>query len=108
MCTLTFIPRCDGYDLAMNRDERLNRGAAIPPSRVGANGVEAIYPRDVEGGTWIAANAFGIAFALLNWNDVPCHARKENSRGVLIPALISGSATQEVRTAFARLNLKGT
>jgi len=107
MCTLTFVPKRDGYDLAMNRDERLNRGAADPPSRFLADGVGAICPRDIEGGTWIAVNASGIALALLNWNDVPCNVRKERSRGVLIPTLIAGCTLREVRTAFDRLNLTG-
>lgn len=107
MCTLTFFPRGNGYVLAMNRDERLARGTAAPPSRVGANGVEAIYPRDVEGGTWIAANAFGIALALLNWNDVPCDANKAHSRGVLIPWLIAGSTSHEVHAALEHMDLRG-
>ena len=29
-----------------------------------------MYPSDGAGGTWIAANEYGITLALLNWNDV--------------------------------------
>ena len=29
-----------------------------------------MYPSDGTGGTWIAANEYGITLALLNWNDV--------------------------------------
>ena len=31
MCTLTFIPKPNGYLLGMNRDERLTREAALAP-----------------------------------------------------------------------------
>ncbi len=68
MCTVTFIPRREGYLLAMNRDERITRGQATPPTVVEIGSVQVLYPRDIQGGTWIAASSCGIAFALLNWN----------------------------------------
>lgn len=108
MCTLTFIPRDDGYYLAMNRDESVSRGVADPPTRFDLPGLKtsAVYPRDVAGGTWIAANDSGIAFALLNWNDVhrPCKMR---SRGVVIPHLVRFSSHQDVQTAVSNLDLQG-
>ncbi len=65
MCTLSVVTRDDGYLLAMNRDERLTRGEALPPSIVDLAGTTAVYPRDGDGGTWVAANRHGLALALL-------------------------------------------
>ena len=108
MCTLTLIPKESGYYLAMNRDERTTRGLVALPVRIEAEGVEAVYPRDVEGGTWIAANDRGIALALLNWNDTPhSKAHKIRSRGELIPELIRFGSHRGVDTAFKQLDLNG-
>lgn len=107
MCTLTFVPKEDGYFLAMNRDEQIARGVGTAPDQVDLAGVKAVYPRDVEGGTWIAANDRGIAFALLNWNDVANRATKLQSRGVIIPALLASTSNREATEAFGRLDLKG-
>ena len=108
MCTLTLIPREDGYYLAMNRDEETTRGLAAPPVRIDAEGVETVYPRETEGGTWIAANDRGVALALLNWNDMTHpNARKIRSRGEVIPELIRMDSHRDVETAFERLDFVG-
>src|SRR5215510_258062 len=107
MCTLTFIPRNNGYYLAMNRDERIARGPADPPAKFLAGGVDIICPRDTEGGTWIAANSRGAAFALLNWNDVMLNALKTRSRGDVIPALFGSSSSREAEAMFSQVELKG-
>ena len=70
MCTLSVITRNDEYLLAMNRDEKIARGAGVPPEIHHRNGTTAMYPSDGAGGTWIATNEYGITLALLNWNDV--------------------------------------
>ena len=108
MCTLTFIPRDDGYYLAMNRDESISRGVADPPARFDLPGLKtsAVYPRDVAGGTWIAVNNSGIAFALLNWNEVH-RPGKMRSRGVVIPHLVRFNSHQDVQTAVSNLDLQG-
>ena len=108
MCTLSVITRDDGYHLAMNRDERLSRGEAIPPSGVDLGRTTAVYPRDSAGGTWVAANNHGIALALLNWNDVPQPGtEKTRSRGDVIPALIGSISQDEVQRALQKLDLQG-
>ena len=108
MCTLSVVTHDDGYYLAMNRDELVSRGAAAPPAQFDLGESRAVYPRDIAGGTWIAANNHGIAFALLNWNDVPqSGAGKQRSRGCVIPNLIRLSPSHEVKAAFDRLELKG-
>ncbi len=108
MCTLSVITRDDGYYLAMNRDERLTRGAAMPPSQVNLKRTVAVYPRDKAGGTWVASNNHGIALALLNWNDVQRPGpEKIRSRGDVIPTLIGLASRDEVQEALPTLDWQG-
>jgi len=107
MCTVTFIPHREGYRLAMNRDERMSRAIASPPAVFQHRGIDSIYPRDAEGGTWIAANSWGIAFALLNWNDTEALHIKIHSRGSVIPALIDATESQAAQFALCNLSLEG-
>src|SRR6478736_5938086 len=85
MCTLTFIPKPQGYLLGMNRDERLTRELALAPTAIIASGLPAVYPREQGGGTWIGSNSSGITFALLNQNPGSHAQMKERSRGGVIP-----------------------
>jgi hypothetical protein len=67
MCTVSIVPLGDGFRLMCNRDERIARPVAAPPSRVVVGGVDAIFPIDPQsGGTWIGVNEVGLAIALLN------------------------------------------
>ena len=91
----------------MNRDERIDRGAALPPARFQCGKITAIYPRDVDGGTWIAANQLGVAFALLDWNDVAPLTHKRQSRGFVIPALLRCHSSVEVQRLIGTLKLDG-
>src|SRR6266700_456283 len=100
MCTLTFVANEGGYLLGMNRDEKITRGHASPPAVVESGPSRAVYPQDVEGGTWMAANDGGNAFALLNWNDVGVVHRKVRSRGCVIPSLISAASTRDATALF--------
>jgi hypothetical protein len=110
MCTLTFIPTTHGYLAAMNRDELRNRLIARAPRTHTRNGVEALYPTEPSGGTWIACNRYAILLALLNWNDkspsqkVPPPTR---SRGLLIPELIGASNFEVTAGIFERWGLDG-
>ncbi len=83
MCTLSFVPKRDGYLIAMNRDELLTRGVAQCPVIHKLAGTNSVYPADVEGGTWIAANDRGETWALLNRNGGQRSSRKL-SRGQLV------------------------
>jgi len=110
MCTLSVITREDGYLLGMNRDERIERGAAEPPKERLAGDTRAIYPRDVEGGTWIGVNEYRIAFALLNWHDDAIPGRpwaKTRSRGIVIPELLRYSSLQAAQAALHGFDLTG-
>jgi len=108
MCTLSVITRPDGFLIGMNRDEKLNRGLASPPSRVTAGSTSAVYPLDSRGGTWVAVNSHRMAFALLNRNhsDPPDPARlQDRSRGFVITELIHSQTLQEVESSLGRLSL---
>ena len=107
MCTLTFIRNEDGYILGMNRDEKITRGHATSPEVVNIGPMQAVYPQDVEGGTWIAANSYGIAFALLNWNDAERLHDKTRSRGSVIPSLLTSDTAENADRALTRLDLQG-
>src|SRR5260370_426377 len=110
MCTLTFIPRNNGYYLAMNRDERIARGSATPPARLVLGKTSALYPRDIEGGTWIAANELGHGFALLNWNDVIAKGAKPlktRSRGSVIQDVVHLRSLDQVQDRLNHLDLTG-
>jgi hypothetical protein len=107
MCTVTFIPRGDGFYVAMNRDERIARPSAKPPAVFGEGFLRSMYPLDCEGGTWIAANHMGIVFTLLSWNDAPVLRRKSRTRGHVIPALVSSDCTQSAESALWRVDMEG-
>lgn len=107
MCTLTFIPKPQGYLLGMNRDERLTRELALAPEPTTISGLPVVYPRESSGGTWIGSNAAGITFALLNQNPGPQSKAKERSRGEIIPAILSASRFPEAMRLFQQLDLRG-
>ena len=93
MCTLSFIPRLNGYAVGMNRDELRSRPRALGPRYFERNGRIAVYPSEPLGGTWIAANAYGQLFALLNCYSANGHTstEKQRSRGEIIPQMIFDS-----------------
>lgn len=109
MCTLTVVTRDGTYLMAMNRDERIARGAGAPPEMHQFDGTWAIYPNDGDGGTWIASNEWGIGLALLNWNDVspPHRSVKTRSRGRVIPALIDSRSLRGLHAVFSVSSLTG-
>jgi hypothetical protein len=108
MCTLSFLPTKDGYYAAMNRDERLTRGAAFSPSTFRTGNLLAAYPFEESGGTWIACNQHGLTLALLNWNLPAAQALdKKRSRGTLIPKLIGESNPDEITKALDQSALDG-
>ena len=68
MCTISFVPNLRGFYLAMNRDEKFTRSTALPPAIVDLADRRAIFPREPEGGTWIAANDAGVCLeGRLDW-----------------------------------------
>jgi hypothetical protein len=94
----------------MNRDELLTRAMADPPQVFRWGTTAAIYPHEAEGGTWLAANEYGITLAVLNWDDVAKLVRvgKQKSRGLVIPALIASPGAVEVSETLRSHSLAGT
>jgi hypothetical protein len=93
MCTVSFLPTAAGFRLAMNRDEKRTRVAALPPDVFAHGGRRAVYPREPNGGTWLAVNDAGLCLALINWHRVKREPEgKIESRGFIIPQLIGASS----------------
>jgi hypothetical protein len=91
MCTVTIVPLHEGFRLASNRDERLERGpASAPQLRPMGNGT-AVFPVDVaSGGTWVGVNDAGLAAALLNRSSGLLRGAADvSSRGLIIPSLLA-------------------
>jgi hypothetical protein len=106
MCTVTFIPRPNGYSLAMNRDEKRTRLEALPPVRRNKEGRTVVYPSEPGGGTWIALNDSGACLALINWYSVT--ARVESgviSRGQLVSSVTAAGARERVDVGLTDLPL---
>ena len=102
MCTVTWLPTRDGYELRMNRDELRTRAIALPPAVYERNGVRYIAPRDVDGGgTWIVANETGVVICLLNGPLSPDGRTGTRSRGLLVEDLSDARSVAEVRTRLA-------
>ncbi|MGB4248333.1 MAG: NRDE family protein [Pseudohongiellaceae bacterium] len=101
MCTLTIIPDQHGLIVTMNRDEQRSRGeiGTLLTGRSDITGVSYCYPLDaLHGGTWFGCNSAGIVLALLNRYQEES-AQPVESRGMIIPALIScGSIPEMLRT----------
>lgn len=106
MCTVSFIPKSRGFYLAMNRDEKLTRFTALPPTIVGFGDRRAILPREPSGGTWIAANDAGICFTLINWHRIAREpARAVVSRGQVVAALAGVCSAKQISRCLASLPL---
>jgi len=107
MCTISFIPKDQGFYLAMNRDEKRSRSIALPPRIVTVAGCRAIFPREPNGGTWIAVNDAGVCLALLNWHRIerePAH--KITSRGQVVSELAVKLDSHDVADGLKNLRLK--
>ena len=107
MCTLSFVPKQDGYSLAMNRDELNCRATAVAPSIHHSSSVTLLYPQEPSGGTWIAANSHGTLLAVMNGN-APGHVvlpAKGASRGELIPALLHEKSALQMDRAMGSMRL---
>ena len=107
MCTVSFFPSPRGFYLAMNRDEKRDRFAALPPKIVEFENHRVLFPREPTGGTWISANDAGVCLALINWHRVK---REPNNgvrtRGEVIRKLAGISTSDEISAAVKKLALR--
>ncbi|MFM2387807.1 MAG: hypothetical protein RL660_2564 [Bacteroidota bacterium] len=103
MCTVTYIPKAQGYVLTHNRDEKLTRAQAYQPQVQD----DILCPIDADAkGTWVGLGKDGTAVCLLNGAFVPhivagSYAR---SRGTVVLDLL---AQPDVLEAIKAIELSG-
>ena len=103
MCTVTFIARRKGYALGMNRDEKLTRVTALPPSIHRMKGRVALYPSEPKGGTWIGVTDTGVTLALINWYAIARRvAEAPLSRGELVQRALAGDSPEVADRILAK------
>lgn len=106
MCTLSWLPFRGGYSLFFNRDESRLRGPEVPAAVHRWDNVAVVAPLDSDkGGTWIAANEFGVTVAVLNrYGPEAASTGARTSRGQLVRSLVNTSnpelVTRSLRTSI--------
>jgi hypothetical protein len=107
MCTVSFLPKSQGFYLAMNRDEKLDRCTALAPTIVALACRRAVFPREPSGGTWISVNDAGICLALINWHRIKHEPKNDMlSRGSVVRELVGKSSADEIAAAAMKLPLR--
>ena len=108
MCTVSWVQQPGGYHLLANRDEKRTRGKAFAPAIRECGGVRYVAPIDSDfGGTWIAANEFGVSVCLLNGdasNQNPFPSR-QRSRGLLLRELAWETTGADCLLSLRQLDL---
>jgi Transport and Golgi organisation 2 len=106
MCTLSFVPKADGFLLGMNRDEQRSRAIASPPALHRCGNLDALYPSEPSGGTWVGINQAGFCVALINWYSRPQYGGTPAfSRGSIIPRLLAFSSLGDMEQSLLSLPL---
>ncbi len=87
MCTVTFVRTASEIIITSNRDEQIDRPAAIPPEPYDVGNKKLIFPKDPKaGGTWFVTDNAGNMCVLLNGaaqkHEFRNHWRK--SRGLIL------------------------
>jgi hypothetical protein len=107
MCTVSFVPKPSGFYLAMNRDEKRHRFAALPPEIVELENHRVLFPCEPTGGTWISANDAGVCLALINWHRIEREPNNDVlSRGLVIRELAGKCTADEIVAALRKLPLR--
>lgn len=105
MCTLSLVRTPAVWRVVCNRDESPRRARALPPREVRLGDRRALMPIDPQGGgTWLGVNDAGLVLAILNKSDPDVPAVGRESRGVVIPELLSASSAGEARKAAIELD----
>ena len=108
MCTLAWLRRPGGFILWHSRDERRNRGVAIPPAVGQGDGARWIAPRDSDsGGTWVGVNTHGIVVGIANLflGRAEAPPARKISRGILVQDLLGSPSTLQVGRRVRSLDL---
>jgi uncharacterized protein with NRDE domain len=106
MCTVTYIKHQDQYFLTSNRDENINRPAAIHPHKNVVGDIHLYYPEDPQGkGTWFCVNKNGAVCILLNGAQKKhiSQGPYRKSRGIVLLELI---IKQQMKAGWEEMNLE--
>ena len=107
MCTVSFIPNCQGFYIGMNRDESLRRVTANSPEISYRDGHALLYPAEPGGGTWIGVKDTGFCLALINWHAVSSYPERPLvSRGTVVKTLIISQSSDQLFPAIEGLPLR--
>ncbi|MFT4629296.1 MAG: hypothetical protein ACI9WC_000180 [Arenicella sp.] len=109
MCTMTWVVKDGGYELFFNRDERVSRSRAELPSIQQVDDVQYLSPTDADaGGTWIAANQFGITVCLLNHYEFEqiVTYKQWTSRGEIVRSFATTKNLAVLEQQFLQLDLE--
>jgi hypothetical protein len=107
MCTVTYLPTKNGFQLTSNRDEHVNRGQAVAPRFYEGDNHTLLYPEDADRhGSWIAAKNNGDVVVLLNGAFVKHTAMPpyKTSRGLVLMDIINAD---DPFTAYKNSELEG-
>jgi Transport and Golgi organisation 2 len=108
MCTVTYLPKQDGYFLTSNRDEKSTRKKAILPKIYNSNNQKFIFPKDADaGGTWIVLKENNDALCLLNgaFENFEDKGNYTISRGKI---LLDIAGNENMLATFNKIDLKTT
>ncbi|HPZ87645.1 MAG TPA: NRDE family protein [Flavihumibacter sp.] len=98
MCTVIFHRSGNEILIASNRDEQIDRPAAVPPSVHQVHGRKMLFPQDAKaGGTWIVADEAGGVAVLFN-GAFTKHVPEKNyrlSRGLVLIDLLGPGSFQD-------------
>lgn len=100
MCTLSWNGSGERFSVGFNRDESKARGPEVPVDELLIDGVRVLAPRDSDfGGTWIAANEYGLVVCVLNAYADSVGAPRETyeSRGRLVLATATAESIEALR-----------
>jgi Transport and Golgi organisation 2 len=106
---MTWFDRPDGgFEAFFNRDERRTRLPASAPVERIVGDTRFLAPQDGDfGGTWLAANEWGVVVALLNGapGGPTDRAAEATSRGLLVYALAGSRSTADAIVRLDRTDL---
>ena len=91
----------------MNRDEKRDRVASLPPDVVEFEKRRVVFPREPTGGTWISANDSGVCLVLINWHRIERQPKNDTlSRGLVAKELAGKSTAKEIAAAVKKLPVR--
>ncbi len=110
MCTITYIPKDNGYIVTQNRDESPLREKAIFPVKAIANDIPIVYPKDPEGsGSWFVTAKNGITLCIMNavYHPDKTSADFKHSRGLVPLHYLDYSSSEDFVNAYEFEGIQG-